>query len=303
MRFWCFEDPQDWGKGLLKAARARGHEALMFDMASMPDYGVAFMHMHHHVNIRKMHKRMMQQLSLNGELNLIPNYRCAELYDDKLAQLRHLSKWMPKTEVFFNPGMARQFLEREDALPIMSKTSEGAGSHNVRFLQTFIEASDEVRAAFSDRGIKCRYGQKQAGYLMWQRFIPDNPYDLRVIAVGGKRLVLRRFNRSDERPMASGSGKLEAITKMTDEIASALDYSDAFFKQENMPWCGIDLIWDKAKARWYILECTVGWTLSGYNDCAFFDGDRTTGKMGGDIWEVLVAEVEAGAFGKVREHA
>lgn len=300
MRFWCFNDPQDWGKGLLEAARKRGHEALMFDMATQPDYGVAFMHMHHHATIRAMHKRIMQRLSLNGELTLIPNYRSAELYDDKLAQARHLSRWMPKTMVFHGPGWAREYLAREGALPVMSKTSEGAGSHNVRFLQTMDEADLEIRQAFSDKGIRCRYGQRQIGYLMWQQFIPNNDSDLRIISVGRKRLVLRRFNRSD-RPMASGSGKLQPIVKMDDTIASALQVADAFFASEVMPWCGIDMVFDHEKRRWFILECTVGWTMSGYKDCLFFEGHKTIGKTGADIWEVLVGEVEAGVFGKVYE--
>jgi hypothetical protein len=286
----------------LQAARKRGHEALMFDMAAQPDYGVAFVHMHHHLHVRTMFKNMMNRLSLNGRLTLIPNYRAAELYDDKQKQARHLSRWMPRTDYFNEPWQARRFLEQEGALPVMSKTSEGAGSHNVRFIESYAQANDEIKLAFSHKGIKCRYGQKQIGYLMWQRFIPNNDSDLRVIAVGRKRLVLRRFNR-DDRPMASGSGKLEPITRIDDTVSAALDVADAFFAAEGMPWCGIDMVFDHDAKRWLILECTVGWTMSGYYDCAFFEGRRTIGKTGADIWDVLIGEVEAGVFGQVFEDA
>lgn len=295
---WCYQDAHNWGDLLAKAAQVRGHEAHLFDDPRIPDRGFVFMHMHHHPQVRILHKRCMAIMAMNPELILIPEYRSSVLYDDKLEQARQLSKWMPRTRVFWTPGAARKFLENAP-FPFISKSLDGASSHNVRLIATADDAKNEIRQAFSDLGIKCRYGQQQRGYLLWQDFIPGNAGDIRIIAVGTKRLILRRGNRPD-RPMASGSGALTPIRSLDDhEIIAALAVADCFFEEEKMRWCGIDMVRDE-KGKWFILECTVGWTLHGYYECAFIDvsdGQPEVMPLNGDmIWSVLLDEIEAGNF-------
>lgn len=306
MKIWAYEDVHYWGPGLVQAAEKRGYEAQLFDDPRQPDEGVVFWHMHHHPNVRVMHKRAMQLMAMNPRLLLIPDYRSSILFDDKLEQARQLAKYMPRTDVFYTPKAAREWLERESRYPFMSKSAEGASSHNVRLIQAYKEAHEEIKYAFSDRGIRCRYALAQRGYLLWQQFIPDNDHDLRIIAVGSKRLVLRRFNR-DNAPMASGSGKLEPIKVMDAEAASALEYANKFFAHERMPWCGVDLVRDAS--RWYILESTVSWTMTGYNDCSFFQWDAKVGDTGIErggsvatglqVWDILLDEIERGQLGEV----
>lgn len=299
MKIWCFEDPQDWGERLYKTAKARGHEAYMFEASTQPDAGYVFVHMHHHPQLRKGHKELMENLSLNPKLVLIPDYRSSVLYDDKLEQARHLSRWMPATKAFFTPGAAKEYLRSSPRYPFISKASEGASSHNVRLVETPEQAFAEVKAAFSDKGIKMHYELAQRGYVLWQDFIENNDHDVRVIRIGEKRLVLRRFNRK-ERPMASGSGNLDPVTALDEEVRSALSYSDCFFKHERFDWCGIDLV--KNSTRWYVLETTVGWNMGGYVKCAVWKrayghGEWVaTNRLGIDIWEVLIDEIEAGSF-------
>lgn len=301
MRLWCYEDPHDWGERLFKVARDRGHDARMFEGALEPDEGYVFVHMHHHPQLRKDHKELMEHLSLNPNLVLIPDYRSSVIYDDKLEQARQLSRWMPMTRAFFSPSAAKSYL-RSGAVryPFISKSSEGASSHNVRLIQEPAQAFEEVKQAFSDRGIKMHYELAQRGYVLWQEFVPDNASDIRVIGVGEKRIVLRRHNRAD-RPMASGSGNLEPITALDPNIISALSFADYFFKHERFDWCGIDLVRD-AK-RWYVLETTVGWNMGGYVRCSVWKNGHgewvNTNRIGGDIWEVLIDELEAGKFDRV----
>lgn len=304
MKIWCFEDVHNWGSMLAKAASARGHDAHLFDDPRQPDNGFVFTHMHHHPQVRLLHKRCMAIMAMNPELTLIPEYRSSVLYDDKLEQARQLSKWMPRTRVFYTPGAARKWLASADLkLPFMSKAADGASSHNVRLISTLDEAKNEIRQSFSDLGIKCRYGQVQRGYLLWQDFIPENAGDIRIIAIGSKRLLLRRGNRAD-RPMASGSGNLKPITgrdfNADAELKSALSVADVFFNEENFKWCGIDMVYDRRISEWKILETTVGWTLHGYYECEFIDSSHgepaPTGRMGTAIWDVLLDEMERGGF-------
>lgn len=305
-KIWCYEDAHNWGKLLAHVAEARGHEAILFDDPRKPDHGYVFMHMHHHPQVRLLHKRCMAIMAMSPDLVLIPDYRSSVLYDDKLEQARQLSRWMPRTRVFYTPGAARKFLEHA-SLPFISKSLDGASSHNVRLISTLDDAKNEIKQSFSDLGIKCRYGQQQRGYLLWQDFIPGNSGDIRIIAIGTKRLVLRRGNRPD-RPMASGSGDLTPIVSLEDiDVMSAMQTADEFFREERMNWCGIDLVKD-AKRKWYVLETTVGWTLHGYYECAFFDTARQFSpkfyspqhdakmRKGDKVWDVLIDEIEAGVF-------
>lgn len=295
-RIWCFNDAHNWGGMLASKAKLRGYDARVFDEPSEPTDGYVFMHMHHHPNVRAEHKRMMAKMAMNPELILIPNYISSVLYDDKLEQSRHFAKWMPLTRQFTTPGSAKKFLNAGPKMPFISKTSEGAGSHNVRLIQTSADALTEIRHAFSDLGIRIKYGLEQRGYLLWQEFVPGNPGDIRVLAIGTQRLVMRRTNRPD-RPFASGSGNVQPVTKLDDELISALQFANAFFKEHKQTWCGIDLVYDHARKRWLLLETTVGWTLHAYYECAFFnDRLERTKRTGNDIWDVLLDEVEQGIF-------
>lgn len=291
IRLKCFGDTQLWGKGLVAAASKRkGFKASLFDQVHEVQRGdVVFFHMHHHPEVRDRHKRMMEELYAKGA-KLIPDIGQARLYDDKVAQARAYSKWMPETVVLTSPNDAHIVL-RNAVYPFISKASEGASSHNVRLIKSEAEALQEVEQVFAaGPGIKLRYAKRQRGYLLWQRFIPDNPFDVRVIAIGKERLILKRFNR-DDRPMASGSGKLEAVTSLTDGfIRSALHFADSFFEAEGTKWCGIDLVYDHVLSKWRLLESTVGWTLTGYFDCKFFPD----GRKGYDVWEVTLDELERG---------
>lgn len=300
MKLWCFDDAHNWGSMLVAAAKERGIDARLFESPRDPDEGFVFMHMHHHPRVRLYHKRCMAIMAMNPNLTLIPEYRSSLLYDDKIEQARQLARWMPRTFLYYTPGAARRGLDAKmPEYPFVSKASQGASSHNVRFVQTPEEARAEIRAAFSDRGIKLHYSESQSGYLLWQQFIPNNAGDIRIIAIGRKRLVLRRGNRADK-PFASGSGKLKPIVDLEDEeVLAALHFSNDFFTAEDFKWCGIDLVKDE-KGRWYVLEVTVGWTLHGYYECMFIDCSERQPKLmdrqGFDVWQILLDEIEAGIF-------
>lgn len=293
MKLWCYDDHKGWGLALCAAAHNRHHTARMFGRgeAHKPDEGVVFVHMHHSPKHREHDKEMLEVLHRNKNLRVIPDLRSARLYDNKIAQYQDLAMWMPTTFIITQPSRAAQLVERQ-RYPFISKSSEGAGSHNVRLIRDRNMAEAEIEAVFHGEGIPCRYGQRQKGYLFWQEFIPGNTGDVRVIAMGRQRLALLRQNR-DDRPMASGSGITHPVTALDDpHTASAFHYADYFFTRERFTWCGIDLVFDRELSRWMVLETTVGWTLEGYVDCRFFPD----GRYGGSIWDVVLDEIEAGAL-------
>ena len=287
-RLWCYADSQGWGQGLYAAAVHRGWDAAMFDENDVISGGIAFVHMHHAPDVRAKHKRLMEKLHA-ARIRLVPDIWSARLYDDKVEQARVFGKWMPATYYCDKADIASRLVD-ELRYPIISKAREGASSHNVRLLQDADAARAEIEKVFGGGGIKLRYGQRQTGYLLWQDFVAGNQYDIRVIAIGEQRLLLRRYNR-DDRPMASGSGRIEPINNLADPIfGSAFAFADSFFKAEGLKWCGIDIVFDHEAQRWRLLETTVGWTLHGYFDCMFFPD----GRMGTDIWDVVIDEIERG---------
>lgn len=293
MKVWCFDDVHGWGQSVLMAATKRGHDAIMFDDPNIPDEGVAFVHMHHHPGVRTLHKRMMERLALRGDLLLIPNTRSAALFDDKVEQARHFSRWMPKTHIFQTPYSAREFIERGDCFPFYSKAREGVNGYNVRLIESYGEAKLEAKYAFSDRGIRARYSQKQIGYVLWQEAIEGFDGDLRIMGVGRKRLALRRY----------ADGRTEPMNDMTVQLASALAFAGRFLERENMPWGLVDLVRDRETNRWYMLESSVSWNMESFLGCRIIDSETVTDQTGADIWDAMVVELELGRMGELHSEA
>lgn len=286
MRLWLYKDIGGWGEALLPIALERGHDARLFVEAREVDEGSVFVHMHHHPDCRGYDKDLMLALAGRG-LTVCPHQRAARLYDDKLEQTRQLARWMPATLVLTDKLQVFDALKRLN-LPLISKTSEGAGSNNVRLIETREAAFDEAEMALRGQGIPCRYDQAQVGYLLWQEFLPGNDYDFRVIAVGRERLILRRGNRDDQ-PMASGSGNEMPIEWPDAEASEVLAFADQFFTEEDFRWCGVDIVRDHARGRWAILEVTVGWPLGKMGEHRF-----VSGRSCDDFWPVVMDEIEAG---------
>lgn len=287
MKLWIWRDRSGWWEHLRKVAVARGHDVRVFSDPTHPDDGTVFARLHHHPDVRARDKAMMAHLAPNPGIVLVPNYRSSVLYDDKAEQARQLARWMPRTMTLHSMAEAERALSAL-GLPLMSKCAEGAGSHNVRLIATKDQAMAEVRAVFGGAGIPCHYGQVQKGYLLWQQFLPGNDYDFRVIAIGRERLILRRGNR-DDRPMASGSNREMPIAWPDKEASEVLAFADAFFAEERMPWCGIDVVRDHEASRWVVLECTVGWPLGNMGAHNF-----VSGRSGKEFWQIVMDELEAG---------
>ena len=287
MKLWIYRDRSDWCDQLAAVAGKRGHDTKLFCDPREPDRGTVFARIHHHPDSRLRDKAAMAHMAVNPDLHLVPGYRSSVLYDDKAEQARQLARWMPRTEIAYSLEDAETAIQRL-GLPLMSKCAEGAGSYNVRFLTSAAEAMAEAALALGD-GLPVHYGQRQRGYVLWQRFCPGNAYDFRVIAIGDERLILRRGNR-DDRPMASGANREMPIKWPDREASDVLDFADTFFAAEAMTWCGIDVVRDHDAGRWTVLECTTGWPLSNMSSHRF-----VSGRSGAEFWDVAMEQMEAGA--------
>lgn len=281
MKVWCYEDAHYWGSSVLEEGARRGWEMRLFDSARQPDSGVVFMHMHAHPAVRNHHKRIMQHLATIPTLKLWPEYTAAMLYDDKLEQLRRMAKYMPATQLFRTPLAARDYVDSQPVLPIMSKSSEGPG---VRMLRTYDDCLREIKLAFSDLGLRNRHGLRSHGYLYWQTHVGVTDSVMRVVCIGDQRLFLKRG------PRVRNERELTPIVQMTDEAVGALALSDRICKDMAFNMVGLDLIEDAGV--WRLLKIIVGWNARKYNDCTFIPD----GRNGTKVWEVICDQIEAEAL-------
>jgi len=289
---WVYRDYRDWCEQLTEAAQKRQYDVRQFTDASQVEGGYAFIHMHHHPDVRQHDRESAFALAHLKRSRMIPTSMECAVYDDKYQQMFILNEWLPKTWFFTDAEQALSFAGNRQEWPIVSKANVGAGSHNVRLLRSANAAMEEVRQAFFNGGVPIFHGLKQKGYLYWQEFLPENDCDYRVIRIGRESLVLKRYVRSAKRPFASGSGKIEPVRDLRDgRVKAAHEVAWEFFNKTNSLFSGVDVVFKGEKP--YILETTVGWTLAGYKDCKFI----RSGKSGSEFWNVFLDELEAGAFG------
>ena len=277
---WCHDDAHNWGQSLQEVASSRGYDARLFSqpMRAITE-GTVFLHMHSHPAVRLHHKRMAQQFATNPDIVLIPSYKIASLYDDRLEQLRHLAAFMPPTRIFTSPQQARDFVETQPPLPIVSKSGEGSG---IRLLRTYDDLHREVKLAFSDLGLKNRFGVRHHGYVYWQKFMGEHDYSMRILGIGSQRMAIKRGNRGQ-------GAERTAIPATFTEAESALQFANELIAQQGFNFGAYDLIPDGA-GGWKLLKLSVGWYVLRYAGATFIPD----GRKGASVWEVLMDEIEAG---------
>lgn len=287
-----FNDARPWGCKIAAALWRRGVGVELFDTVNdMRRAGPVVFVPRHHPDDRDKHKRMARQISEMG-IRLIPSFHEIDIYDDKIKQHPVLRKWMPKTWVLSGIDEARDFASKAQ-YPMFSKTSEGAGSHNVRYLASANDAQREVTLAFGS-GIPCAHRQRQTGYVYWQEPIPV-VNDWRVLVLGyDVGMIVKRWNRKD-RPMASGSGNIEMVTKWGSIETDLMEYARSVAIGAKLTFTGLDIV--ASDQGWKTLECTLAWPEQNYVSNRFFrrQADGTWAPMsytGAEFFD-LVAELIA----------
>lgn len=300
MRLVALDDKGGWGRAVVKEAQSRKWPVALLkrgdSVADAVGPSYAFMRLAQDQKEREA-DLLAYANTLDRNFTMIPEPETALCYEDKWEQVKLYRNWMPDTVLADGPDVDVPV----SGYPFISKSKTGSASRNVRLIRDENEARAEIECAFSNLGIGGHHhlGERmQRGYLIWQEFLPDNDYDYRVCAVGSQRMMLKRWNKPGT-PFASGSGVNEPVTELTGDAADAMDFANEFFAARNLNWCGIDLVYDRARGQWRLLETTLGWKQSAYDDCVFWPSER----KGKEIWSVLLDEIETGAFAGRKEAA
>lgn len=217
---------------------------------------------------------------------VFPDFNTGWHFDDKVGQkylLEAIGAPMVKTDVFYSKEDALTFVNRT-SFPKVFKLRGGAGSNNVKLVKTKGAALKYVNKAFG-KGFPAydRWGNLQetwlrferdskkyrlellksirrlfvstrfahvvgpeSGYVLFQEFIPNNTFDIRVVVIGKRAFAIKRLVRKNDF-RASGSGFIEYDKAQIDERCVQISFDvtaklkgqcvafDFVFDQENKP--------------------------------------------------------------------
>jgi len=284
--------PTTWHLALLREAQSRGYNARrVSSVRHVTEPGYLFARLPMRQPELNAQRARVRELAALPQVRMIQDAQQIDLYESKLAQTAAFSQWMPTTRVLVTQDSAREALEFL-TFPFISKASVGASSIHVRLIETHEQAHEEIRLAFTTRGIPTSRGFKdQRGYLIWQQYIPHN-VTYRVNIIGRQFAIFKRYCYGD-RPMAQ-TGNVEPVMELNPHYVSLLQFAEHIAKVIGTKWCAFDIL--ESPDGWKLLETSIGWPWPSPGDCnkgAFF---FSTHKWI-DMFKVLFDEVEEGVWG------
>jgi glutathione synthase/RimK-type ligase-like ATP-grasp enzyme len=263
----------------------------------------ALMWHHHHRDYRDVlfAKQLLFAVE-ESKKRTFPDYKTCWHFDDKVGQkylLEAIGAPLIPSYVFYSKAEALNWIGNA-TFPKVFKLRSGAGSLNVKLVHSRAQARKLVAKAFGkgfsqfdklgdlqERVRRCREGKmkisvvfrglarffippefarmhaREKGYVYFQDFIPNNPYDIRVVVVAEKAFAIKRMVRKDDF-RASGSGNIlygkEHFPLGT--IGLALQLAEKLELQ-----CGaFDFIYD-SEGNPEVTEVSYGYVPSVYTPC------------------------------------
>jgi hypothetical protein len=213
-------------------------------------------HWEHYDAPRQLANTLLPIIEQEMGISCFPNRATCWHFDDKIKQyylLRHHGFPMTESNIFWEKADALQWVETA-SFPQVFKLKSGAGSSNVILVKDKDHARRLINKMFSrglrsgkilDKGslmvrdfnpyleLRRRVGdvlrkwrgeykqlfwQINKGYVLFQKYLPDNKYDIRVSAIGNRAFAFRRLNRDNDF-RASGSGAIDYAVDQIDMTA------------------------------------------------------------------------------------
>lgn len=212
-----------------------------------------------------------------------------------------------KSYAFWNYNKADEFIKKAH-FPFIAKLPKGAGSSNVVIINSINEGRKIIRQVFNrgvkNQGLNSRSNlrslsrvgiykhlrellrsrlinmglladkmdypewQIQKDSILFQEYLPNNTFDIRVTVIGNRGFAFRRFVRKNDF-RASGSGNLDLNPEKID--TKCLEIAFAISKKLNFNTMAYDFIFDESGNPWIneISYCFVDkavWSCPGYWD-------------------------------------
>lgn len=247
-----------------------------------------------------MAKALMNAVEHTG-IRTFPDFKTAWHFDDKLAQkylLEAINAPLVPTWVFYEPDEALLWAKSTE-FPKVFKLRGGAGSQNVKLVNSLKEATSLIHKAFGkgfpaydpagslkERWRLYKLGKtrfydllegaarffippeyskvrgREKGYIYFQEFITGNDSDIRVVVIGGKAFAIKRMvRRNDFR--ASGSGSIMYDKSLIDENIIRLSFT---LTEKLQSQCvAYDYVYKNLKPL--LVEISYGFSPKGYDPC------------------------------------
>ncbi len=233
---------------------------------------------------------------------VFPDFRTAWHFDDKLGQkflFERIEAPIVPTYAFFDKAQALAWI-KQTSFPKVFKLRGGAGSQNVSLIYNQRQAHRLVRQAFGkgfpkyhgwsnlkERWYKyrrgkgaakevlkgiirllyppayARLGAREAGYLYFQDFIPQNDSDIRIIVIGDRAFGLKRYVRENDF-RASGSGNCAYDRDLFDERFLKISFS--IQEQLKLQVAALDFVFTPEGLP-LVVEISYGYNERVYDPC------------------------------------
>jgi glutathione synthase/RimK-type ligase-like ATP-grasp enzyme len=245
-------------------------------------------------------KQLHFALETSGK-KVFPDFRTMWHFDDKVGQKYLLEAFgapLAPSWIFYDKNEALRWI-KEAEYPLVFKLRKGSMSANVRLIKTKQQAEKLIKKCFNqglriynplgslkERYRKYRLGLttfysvfkgiirflypprysfisgRDRGYVYFQKFIPDNDHDIRVIVIGNKAFAIKRIIRKNDF-RASGSGNiLYEKEHFSDEIINlSFDIAEKLKSQ----CIAFDFVFDNGHPL--IVEISYGFSPEGYDPC------------------------------------
>ena len=249
-------------------------------------------------------KQILFALEHSG-FKVFPDFKTAWHFDDKVGQkylLESINVPMVKSYLFLDKKEALKWV-KSTSFPKVFKLRGGAGSSNVKLVQTKKQAIQLIKKAFGkgfrqydkwqklkDRTYKYKSGKSsffdvmkalarlnmepdfsktigpERGYVYFQDFIPHQNSDTRIIIIGNKAFALKRMVRENDF-RASGSGEFYYDRELFDERCVQLSFEiNKKIKSQSL---AVDFVFDENNVP-LVVEISYGFVVSVYDLCPGF---------------------------------
>lgn len=235
--------------------------------------------------------RNVLQVASNLGLETFPYPEMNWHFDDKIAEtyaLQAVGAPIPESWVFYLQDECEAWINNSATFPLVAKLRCGSGSNNVIKLNNKIEAIHYTRRMFSkgyDPAPSLRYKALsklkssknlgmiikrikkipeflntrrhakmmpiEKGYCYFQKFIPNNGYDLKVVVIGDKiTFCSRNVRKHDFRASGGGDISYERVLLTDNVIDAAFMAADKL----NMFCVGFDFVVNNTTGQGTIIE-------------------------------------------------
>lgn len=244
-------------------------------------------------------------------LKIFPDYNDCWHFDDKIAEtyaLQAVNAPIPRSWMFYTYNDLKIWADQNKEFPLIAKLRTGSGSHNVVMIKSksqlitygkkmfskgfspvpslSFKATSQMKSSRSLEDVKKRLKKlpqflhtlsrakqfpSEKNYVYLQEFVPNDGFDLKIVAVGNKlSYICRSIRKNDFR--ASGGGDLYYDKNLVTEdiINSAFETNEKL----GIQCMGYDYVVDKRTGKGVIVEMSYGFNHQALIDAqGYWDKD------------------------------